>query len=265
MVADSPGFIVNRILMPYLFEAVLLLAQGVPVELLDKTMRRFGMPMGPLELLDQVGIDVAAHVAAALRPVFADRLGVGSGLDTLSQTFEQMCQKGWLGQKTGFGFYRYLGKRKKPHRAALSLLPADVGREESQLMSKLPPAMQMREARERMVLLMVNEAAACLGERVAPDAETIDLAMVFGTGWAPHRGGPLHYADDRGLDNTVRSLKELAKRLGQRFEPSAELQSRAAASGSFYDPLDRTSESVSSGAPDAGSRRLDNGGVHGGD
>jgi hypothetical protein len=147
----------------------------------------------------------------------------------------------------------------------MSLLPTDVGREQSQLMSKLPPAVQMREARERMVLLMVNEAAACLGERVAPDAETIDLAMVLGTGWAPHRGGPLHYADDRGLHNTVRSLKELAKRLGQRFEPSAELQSRAAAQGSLYNALDRTSESVSSGPPNAGPRRLGNGGVQGGD
>jgi 3-hydroxyacyl-CoA dehydrogenase / enoyl-CoA hydratase / 3-hydroxybutyryl-CoA epimerase len=84
-----------------------------------------------------------------------------------------------------------------------------------------------------MVLSMVNEAAACLGEQVAEDAETIDLAMVFGTGWAPHRGGPLHYADNRGLDNIVASLEELAKRLGPRFEPCAELRSRAAAAGSF--------------------------------
>jgi 3-hydroxyacyl-CoA dehydrogenase/enoyl-CoA hydratase/3-hydroxybutyryl-CoA epimerase len=233
LAADSPGFLVNRVLMPYLFEAVVLAAQEVPVELVDKTMRRFGMPMGPLELLDQVGLDVAGQVARALRPLFAERMGSSGGVDALAETFAQMRQKGWLGQKSGVGFYRYRGKSKKPHRALLPLLPAELAHDDSQLMSKLPPAVQMREARERMVLLMVNEAAACLGERVAENAETIDLAMVLGTGWAPHRGGPLHYADDRGLEAVARSMKELAKRSGPRFEPCAELQTRAAAGGSF--------------------------------
>jgi 3-hydroxyacyl-CoA dehydrogenase/enoyl-CoA hydratase/3-hydroxybutyryl-CoA epimerase len=242
LVADSPGFVVNRILMPYLFEALVLAAQAVPVELLDQTMRRFGMPMGPLELLDQVGLDVAGHVARALRPVFAERTGAYPGLDALAQMFEQMQQQGWLGQKCGVGFYLYQGKKRKPHRAALKLLPVDLGSDRSQVMSKLPPAVQMREARERMVLAMVNEAAACLGERVAEDAESIDLAMVLGTGWAPHRGGPLHYADDRGLDQVVRSLKQLAERFGPRFEPCAELQSRASAAGSFCRALNLASE-----------------------
>ena len=229
--ADSPGFIVNRVLMPYLFEAMVLLTQGVPVELLDKSMRRFGMPMGPLELLDQVGLDVAGQVAQALRPLFAERMGHSAGVGALEQTFAQMRQRGWLGQKSGAGFYRYQGKKKKPHGAALTLLPSEPAGDD--LMSHLPPAVQLREARERMVLLMVNEAAACLGERVAEDAETIDLALVLGTGWAPHRGGPLHYADNRGLVAVAGSLKELAKRLGPRFEPCAELQTREAAGGSF--------------------------------
>jgi 3-hydroxyacyl-CoA dehydrogenase/enoyl-CoA hydratase/3-hydroxybutyryl-CoA epimerase len=231
LAADSPGFIVNRVLMPYLFEALVLAAQEVPVELVDNTMRRFGMPMGPLELLDQVGLDVAGHVAQALRPLFAERLGGSAGAGALEQTFAQMRQKGWLGHKSGVGFYRYQGKKKKPHGPALSLLPSELAGDD--LMSHLPPAVQMREARERMVLLMVNEAAACLGARVAEDAETIDLALVLGTGWAPHRGGPLHYADSRGLEAVASSLKELAKRLGPRFEPCAELQTRAAAGGSF--------------------------------
>jgi 3-hydroxyacyl-CoA dehydrogenase/enoyl-CoA hydratase/3-hydroxybutyryl-CoA epimerase len=233
MSADSPGFIVNRILMPYLFEAVLLAAQRVPMELIDQTMRRFGMPMGPLELLDQVGLDVADHVAGALWPVFAERMADQPGLVALSQTFGQMRQKGWLGQKSGVGFYRYHGKKKKLHRAVLSLLPADIGDDESQRLSKLLSAEQMSEARERMVLSMVNEAAACLGEGVASDAETVDLAMVFGTGWAPHRGGPLHYADDRGLENVARSLAELAYRLGRRFEPCSELRNRASGAELF--------------------------------
>ena len=210
------------------------------MELLDKTMRRFGMPMGPLELLDQVGLDVAGHVARALRPIFADRMGAQPGLDALSETFEQMRQKGWLGQKTGLGFYRYRGKAKKPHQAAFSLLPDDVGPDLSYLMGNLPPAVQMREARERMVLLMVNEAAACLGEDVTDSAATIDLAMVLGTGWAPHRGGPLHYADDRGLDNIVQTLAELTKRHGPRFEPCAELRDRAAAARPFCGGMRRS-------------------------
>src|SRR5439155_18918502 len=129
------------------------------------------------------------------------------GVELLSQTFAQMQKEGWLGQKSGTGFYRYRGKKKKPHRAAIRLLPPGLV-PDSEVMSKLPPAVQKREARERMVLSMVNEAAACLGEHVAENAALIDLAMVLGTGWAPHRGGPLHYADDRGLDNIVRSLKQ---------------------------------------------------------
>jgi 3-hydroxyacyl-CoA dehydrogenase/enoyl-CoA hydratase/3-hydroxybutyryl-CoA epimerase len=226
-VKDSPGFVVNRILMPYLYEAVVLAAQEVPMKVIDQTMRRFGMPMGPLELLDQVGLDVAAHIARAMQPLFASRLGAFPGLTALGQFFEQMCQNGWLGQKTGLGFYRYKGKAKKLHAAALEILPDDVGQDGSHLMSSLPVAVQMREARERMVLLMVNEAAACLGEGLAANADKIDLAMVMGTGWAPHRGGPLHYAADRGYKEVVQKLTEMAQRLGPRFEPCTALRQQA--------------------------------------
>src|SRR5207249_4829108 len=116
----------NRILMPYLFEALLLAAEGVPIELLDETMRRFGMPMGPLELLDQVGLDVAAHVARALLPTFSERTGAYPGLDALTQVFARMQHEGWLGQKSGIGFYRYTGKKKKANRAAAGLLPVKL-------------------------------------------------------------------------------------------------------------------------------------------
>src|SRR5262249_25753406 len=117
--------------------------------------------------------------------------------------------------------------------AVLTVLPTEVRGDPSQLTSSVPAAEQMHEGRERMVLSMVNEAAACLGERVAEDAETIDLAMVFGTGWAPHRGGPLHYADDRGLDNIVRALEDLAQRLGPRLGPGAGTSTRRRAARSF--------------------------------
>jgi 3-hydroxyacyl-CoA dehydrogenase/enoyl-CoA hydratase/3-hydroxybutyryl-CoA epimerase len=223
-VKDSPGFVVNRILMPYLYEAVVLAAQEVPVKVIDQTMRRFGMPMGPLELLDQVGLDVAAHIARAMQPLFGSRSGAFPGLNALGEFFEKMSRNGWLGQKTGLGFYRYQGKTKKLHAAALTILPNDVGPIESHLMSSLPAAVQMREARERMVLLMVNEAAACLGEGLAANADKIDLAMVMGTGWAPHRGGPLRYTADRGPKEVVQKLTEMAQRLGRRFEPCAALR-----------------------------------------
>jgi 3-hydroxyacyl-CoA dehydrogenase/enoyl-CoA hydratase/3-hydroxybutyryl-CoA epimerase len=134
-----------------------------------------------------------------------------------------MCRQGWLGQKTGIGFYRYRTRTKRIHRAALELLKTS-GRGEVQLLSKLPKAVQMRESRERMVLLMVNEAAACLGDGLAANAQTIDLAMVLGSGWAPHRGGPLRYGEERGFTDVVKALEDLAKRLGSRFEPCAVLR-----------------------------------------
>jgi 3-hydroxyacyl-CoA dehydrogenase/enoyl-CoA hydratase/3-hydroxybutyryl-CoA epimerase len=211
VVADSPGFLVNRILMPYLNEAVQLVTEGMPVSAVDAVMRRFGMPMGPLELLDQVGLDVAAHIAGAMRPLVGDRFPENAAL-------EQMCRRGWHGQKSGAGFYRYEGRKKKVHEEALAVLrPSSPGTGEE-------PA----TARDRMVLLMCNEAAVCLGEGLAARADVIDLAMVLGTGWAPHRGGPLRYAADRGAAEVVRVLAALAQRLGPRFEPCAELRRQAA-------------------------------------
>jgi 3-hydroxyacyl-CoA dehydrogenase/enoyl-CoA hydratase/3-hydroxybutyryl-CoA epimerase len=222
IVRDSPGFVVNRILMPYLNEAVLLLAEGMPVERIDEAMRRFGMPMGPLELLDQVGLDVAAHIARTLQPAFGTRFAPNA-------VFAQMVEHGWLGQKSGAGFYQYQGKAKKVQAGAVALI-----QRESETHTDALPNVPTSEARERMVGLMVNEAAACLAEGLAADAATIDLAMVLGTGWAPQRGGPLRYADDRGVAEVVRVLAELAQRLGPRFEPCPELRRRAETGEPFY-------------------------------
>jgi 3-hydroxyacyl-CoA dehydrogenase/enoyl-CoA hydratase/3-hydroxybutyryl-CoA epimerase len=226
VVGDSPGFVVNRILFPYLNEAGVLLAEGMPVEWIDQAMRKFGMPMGPLELLDQVGLDVAAHIARAVGPVFGDRIKPHPDLPN-------MVDYGWLGQKSGKGFYVYNGKKKQVNAEAL----AKLGR---QVKLKATPEMKsawMREARERMVLLMANEAAACLAEGLAERADVIDLAMVLGTGWAPHRGGPLRYADDRGAGDVVRALEELSNRRGPRFAPCAELRRRAESKELFYRTL----------------------------
>jgi 3-hydroxyacyl-CoA dehydrogenase/enoyl-CoA hydratase/3-hydroxybutyryl-CoA epimerase len=216
LVKDGPGFLVNRVLMPYLNEAVVLAAEGLRFELIDRAMRRFGMPLGPLALLDQVGLDVAAHVARAVQPAFEGRLAP-------NPAFVRMQEKGWLGRKAGRGFYLYRGGRKKgPNRAAQQLLQAGPGAPTAA--EPASPDELMAAARQRMVLLMVNEAAACLGEGLAAGADAIDLAMVLGTGWAPHRGGPLTYGREVGFATVVKSLEELARRHGPRFEPCAELR-----------------------------------------
>ncbi len=227
-VKDSPGFAVNRVLMPYLNEAVILLAEGMKTDDLDRVMRRFGMPMGPLQLLDQVGLDVGAHVARSMGPVTEGRFPP-------NDAFEKMRANGWLGQKSGKGFYVYRGKRKaKVNALAQNLLRSGAAMAADRA---LPPAVRLSEARQRMVLLMVNEAALALSEGLTADAESLDLAMILGTGWAPHRGGPLHYADDRGLSDVVRKLEELTARHGKRFEPCAELRRRAAAGERFTRPV----------------------------
>jgi 3-hydroxyacyl-CoA dehydrogenase / enoyl-CoA hydratase / 3-hydroxybutyryl-CoA epimerase len=207
VVRDSPGFVVNRILTPYLYEATVLLAEGMKIAEIDHVMKRFGMLMGPLEVLDQVGLDVAAHVADSMAPLLAGRFEA-------NPAFAKMREKKWLGQKTGRGFYTHRGRAKAPNHLAENLLRTEASGEGA------------AEARDRMVLLMVNEAAMALGEQLAETAEAIDLAMVLGTGWAPHRGGPLRYADERGLPAVVEALTSLASRHGPRFAACQELRKR---------------------------------------
>jgi 3-hydroxyacyl-CoA dehydrogenase/enoyl-CoA hydratase/3-hydroxybutyryl-CoA epimerase len=228
-VKDSPGFVVNRVLLPYLAEAVGLVSEGMKIKDVDHVMRRFGMPMGPLELLDQIGLDVASHVAASMGPVLAGRFEEVSA-------FEQMRGNGWLGQKSGRGFYTHTGRRPVPNHLAENLLRADASGA-SALTKALSAAARLTEARERMVLLMVNEAALALSEGVTTTAADLDLAMILGTGWAPHRGGPLRYADDRGLSEVVKALTGLAERRGRRFEPCADLKRRAETGETIREPI----------------------------
>jgi 3-hydroxyacyl-CoA dehydrogenase/enoyl-CoA hydratase/3-hydroxybutyryl-CoA epimerase len=226
LVQDSPGFVVNRILMPYLNEAVLLVAEGLAIEQVDRTMMRFGMPMGPLELLDQIGLDIAAHVAQSMQPVLAGRFEPNAA-------FEKMRSAGLLGQKSGRGFYLHGGKKPKVNPQAQELLRGEL----APTVQALPIAVRVSEARERMVLLMVNEAALGLSEGLTGSAAALDLAMVLGTGWAPHRGGPMRYADDRGLADVLQALANLAARHGRRFEPCTELTRRAEMKEPFTRPL----------------------------
>ena len=170
VVRDSPGFLVNRILMPYLVEAAQIFEGGGDPEVIDKAMLDFGMPMGPLRLLDEVGLDVAAHVARTLAGAFPDRMSVPELLETL-------LAGGHAGRKSGSGFYLYDGHRTTPNAVALALRTGDTP----------APA----DVAAHLALAMSHEARLCLEEGVAETADDIDLAMVLGTGYAPFRGGPL--------------------------------------------------------------------------
>ena len=216
VVVDAPGFVVNRILMPYLSEAMVLLEEGYTLTGIDEAMRRFGMPMGPFEVLDEVGLDVAHKVGGVLSRAFPDRM-------TASASLEKLIAAGRLGRKSGLGFYRHAGKQRRPDPAVRRLLK--LNRERSGASREL--------VTERMVLAMINEAARCLEEKVVADAGAIDLAMIFGAGFPPFRGGVLRHADTLGLAKVESRLIAFRAEKGERFAPSA-LLSRLAAEGSTF-------------------------------
>jgi 3-hydroxyacyl-CoA dehydrogenase/enoyl-CoA hydratase/3-hydroxybutyryl-CoA epimerase len=217
VVKDRPGFLVNRILMPYLSEAGQLFAEGADVRAIDGAMLDFGMPMGPLRLLDQVGLDVAGHVAAHMAGEFGERMPAPKMLQV-------MIDQGLLGRKTGRGFYNHNGKGEPAvNEAVARLAPGSAA-------ARLTRA----QLQERMVLPMINEAARCLEEEVVAAPEDVDLGMIMGTGFAPFRGGPLRHADAAGVGPMVEALKRLAGSVGPRFEPCPLLQSMAREKGKFY-------------------------------
>ncbi len=219
VVADAPGFVVNRILMPYLGEAMVLLEEGHALREIDRAMRRFGMPMGPFEVLDEVGLDVAHKVGRVLGAAFPDRTPP-------ARVLEKLIAAGRLGRKNGLGFYRHAGRKRRPDPAVRGILGAT--RERSGGREGLV---------ERMVLAMINEAARCLEERVVADAGAIDLAMIFGAGFPPFRGGLLRHADTLGLARVETRLIALRAEKGERFAPSALLSRLAAEGGSFTAPI----------------------------
>ncbi len=218
VVRDSPGFLVNRILTFYMNEALQLVAEGVRIEAADRAMRGFGMPMGPLELLDAVGLDTAAHVGEVLRQAFGDRVGSEGSL------LRAVTGAGRLGVKNGKGFYRYRdGKRTTPDPEIYALAGSPAPRE-------LPA----ETLQERMVLAMVNEAAVCLEDRVVREPREIDVAMVMGTGFPPFRGGLLRHADSLGIPIVTDRLSRLADSQGERFRPAGMLGEMVRGQRRFY-------------------------------
>ncbi|MEJ2541014.1 MAG: 3-hydroxyacyl-CoA dehydrogenase NAD-binding domain-containing protein [Gemmatimonadota bacterium] len=218
---DGPGFLVNRILGPYLNEAGYLLTEGVSVQELDGAAKAFGMPMGPARLLDEVGIDVAAHAGETLHEAFGRRLEPAPILD-------RMLAAGRLGRKNGRGFYRYEGGKETevdPDVYGDLGLPAPNGDE----------AHSEEEIRRRLVLAMINEAARTLGDGIVQTAADVDLGMIMGTGFPPFRGGLLRFADDQHARSLVDAMRTLEGQHGPRFEPAEVLEELAASGRGFYD------------------------------
>jgi 3-hydroxyacyl-CoA dehydrogenase/enoyl-CoA hydratase/3-hydroxybutyryl-CoA epimerase len=196
-VKSSPGFLVNRALTPYMLEAMLMLDEGVGPLVVDAAAEKFGMPMGPIELADQVGLDICLDVGDMLRAKFGDLLP-----DPPSWLREKV-ERGELGRKSGKGFYIWTnGNVDKRPPSPHAPHPTD-------------------EMIDRLILPMSNVCVACLREGIVDHADLVDGAMIFGTGYAPFRGGPLNYAHTRGVENVVSALRTLSQKFGGRFAPDA--------------------------------------------
>jgi 3-hydroxyacyl-CoA dehydrogenase/enoyl-CoA hydratase/3-hydroxybutyryl-CoA epimerase len=216
LVRDSPGFLVNRILLPYMVEAAELFAQGAAIGEIDAVMLDFGMPMGPLRLTDEVGMDVAEDVAATLAAAFPGHMHLPAVLG-------RMLHDGLLGKKSGRGFYLHEKGKTAPNPGAAQY------REPGAAASLDRITMQ-----RRMVLLMVNEAVRCIEEKVVAEPADADFGMIMGAGFPPFRGGPLRYADTLGAAAITAALREEAARGGPHFAPCQLLQEMTQTNRRFY-------------------------------
>ena len=217
VVADRPGFWVNRILSPYLNEAGLLLLEGTPVDVIDTSMTRFGFPVGPIALLDEVGLDVAVKASGVMHAAFGERMQPAPGV-------AKMVEAGRLGRKSGKGFYLYhAGHKTDPDPAAYKILGV------------APLATADRAVVERrLVYILLNEAALALAEGVVHSPRDGDLGAIFGIGYPPFRGGPLRYIDTLGAAAVVRVLEDLAASHGPRFTPAPALVEMARDGARYY-------------------------------
>lgn len=218
-VKDRPGFLVNRILLPYLIEGVRLFDEGCEIARLDRVMKDFGMPMGPLRLCDEIGLDVVQHIAADLQNRLPHPVPI-------NDTLEKMMAAGWFGKKSGCGFYVFGPSREvkeQPNPELKSWQGSDraVDADDAMLV-------------DRLILVMINEAARCLEEGVVASAEEVDFGMLHGTGWAPSRGGLLRYADTMGAAEIVRRMNRLTAETAAYFKPCERLVEMSRSEATFY-------------------------------
>ena len=201
LVGDCAGFIVNRILLPYLNEAAFILEEGSKIEKIDSLIKDFGMPMGPFTLADTVGIDIGYKVAKILNEAYGSRMPIAS-------IIEKMNDAKLLGLKTKAGFYEYDGKDKYVNTHVTSMIQNNT------------KIFEDEQIVQRCIYIMINEASRCLEENIVSDASIIDFAMITGTGFPAYKGGSLSYANDIGLKNILESLRTFEKEYGNRFTPS---------------------------------------------
>jgi 3-hydroxyacyl-CoA dehydrogenase/enoyl-CoA hydratase/3-hydroxybutyryl-CoA epimerase len=237
LVRDSPGFLVNRVLFPYLLDAAEIFQDGVGAEEIDQALLQWGMPMGPLRLIDEIGVDITVDIADTLERAFGAR-------DRAPDILRKMHDAKMLGRKSGGGFYKYEGKQQTPNealqqwRSSAVAGVADPGRSVASPSSgpgSTTPATTAGDLARRLVFLMVNEGARCLEEKVVATPEDADYGMVLGTGFPVFRGGPLRYAEHYGLKKLVTEMDELKSRAGEKFAPCDLLRQHAKDGTTFYD------------------------------
>jgi 3-hydroxyacyl-CoA dehydrogenase/enoyl-CoA hydratase/3-hydroxybutyryl-CoA epimerase len=221
VVNDGPGFYTTRVLVPYNMEAVRLVLEGVAIENVDSALEKFGFPVGPIKLMDEVGIDVGAHIVETLHEAFGDRVPLIDGIETLIADDRK-------GKKNARGFYDYSAKSKGKQ----------VDRSIYDLVGVTNPGSNKMSAdaiAERVVLTMLNEAAYCLGENILRSARDGDIGAIFGLGFPPFHGGPFRYMDKVGVVEIVKKLQALQEQHGERFTPAPMLLELATAEqGAFY-------------------------------
>jgi 3-hydroxyacyl-CoA dehydrogenase / enoyl-CoA hydratase / 3-hydroxybutyryl-CoA epimerase len=218
VVGDGPGFYTSRILAPYMNEAAELLVEGASIEDLDRALVAFGFPVGPITLLDEVGIDVGDKVGKILHEAFGARMAPPKAL-------HDVVAAGRLGRKNGKGFYTYGGKKKEVDASVYDLLPGGRTRK----------PFSREEIQERVVLQMVNEAILCLGEGILRSARDGDIGAVFGLGFPPFRGGPFRWADTVGTKALLDQVQRLRARHGDRFAPAPMLVERGGSNRPFHE------------------------------
>ncbi len=216
VVRDSPGFLVNRVLFPYLLDAAELFENGVEAEKIDNALVKWGMPMGPLRLIDEIGIDVTVDIATTLEKAYGRR-------DRAPEILRSMRESKLLGRKSGGGFYKYEGREQLPN-------PPPPGTGSAAASESVAKA----DFASRLMFLMVNEAARCIEEKVVESPEDADYGMILGTGFAPHRGGPLRFAEHFGLKKIVEEMNRLAQS-DEKFVPCDILKKHARDGTKFYE------------------------------
>jgi 3-hydroxyacyl-CoA dehydrogenase/enoyl-CoA hydratase/3-hydroxybutyryl-CoA epimerase len=236
VVRDSPGFLVNRVLFPYLLEAAELFESGVDAEQIDRALVEWGMPMGPLRLIDEIGVDITIDIGNTLEKAYGQR-------DHVAAVLLWLRDQKMLGRKTGAGFYKYEGRSQTPNDSLLQWRRGSTvaggadpgsGQDDTAAQPASPPPATTEELIHRLMFLMVNEAARCVEEGVVDSPEDADYGMILGTGFAPFRGGPLRFAEHLGIKETVEELERLA-RTEEKFTPCEILKKHARDGTKFYE------------------------------